>query len=119
MIASIELIVPEDEQSEEVLRQYYTYRQAKRAKIQPDYEWAAPEETSGFQVGQEMLGDYFYLNESLKRELLDTIDHEKWYNKMGMVLERNTLYGEEIEELIDILREAQQALLGKGIEENM
>lgn len=117
MSTNLDLIVPENERTEDLLRQYYAYRREKREEIRPEYDWPKAEETSGYKVGQEMLDDHFYLTESLPRELLDQISTDELYGSMGRVLERKTLYGDEIGELIEILREAQQGLIEEGLDE--
>lgn len=117
MSTSLKLIVPENEQSEDLLRRYHAYKRTKREEIRPGYDWPKAEETTGYKIGQEMLDDYFYLSEPLPRELLDQIDTDELYGLMGRVLERKTLYGDEINQLIEILREAQQGLVKAGVNE--
>lgn len=55
--------------------------------------------------------------EQLTTEIRGGIDNAELYRLVGEVNNRNTLHGDEIEELIEMLREAQQELIKDGLDE--
>lgn len=117
MGSDIVLVAPEEEWSEELIRQYIQYRQKKRANIHPEQQWQTAEETPEYQIGREYLPETLLIMEQLTTEIRSGIDNAELYRLMGEVNNRNTLHGDEIEELIEMLREAQQELIKDGLDE--
>lgn len=117
MGSDLVLVASEEEWSEELIRQYIQYRQKKRRNIHSEQQWQTAKETPEYQIGKESMPESLFIMEQLTREIRNEIDNAALYRLMGKVNNRNTLHGDEIEELIEMLREAQQKLIKDGLDE--
>ena len=114
MGADLKLVVPENEWSKDILQQYYNYRQDKRREIDPERDWPAAKDTLDYQVAVDELDRALLILEQLHRDLREAIDTDDFYALLGNVDERRTIYDDEIEDLIGILRESKKELIRIG-----
>ncbi|WP_410765673.1 hypothetical protein [Haloferax sp. DFSO60] len=113
MGTSLYLEVPEEEQTLETIRQYYSYVLERKKRVEPEREWPTLETDPDYQGGKTMLEEFgFFITSQVTSDIFEDLNHVgeqdpnqlyEFYKQKGT--DDLVIYGETIAELHNLFEQ--------------
>lgn len=114
MGTSIQLIVPEKDWDEELVKEYFTHIIDKEESIKSGRSSPNIEEMPEYQIVKSYLPESLLITEQLQKDVIEAMDSELMYELFNGGYNGTVIYDDKIREFLKILRDAEEGLINDG-----